>query len=85
MSPSEIEELIEDEPFRPFRITVNSGDQFVINNRHRVFISGLSLVAGLSDDPDDRMGKRLKLISIPNISLVEYIDPHQPKNRRRRR
>jgi hypothetical protein len=85
MSPSEIEELIEDEPFRPFRVTVTSGDQFVINNRHRVFISGLSLVAGLSDDPDDRMGKRLKPISIPNISVVEYIDPNQPKNRRRRR
>ena len=85
VSPDEIDSLIEGEPFHPFRVTLAGGDQFVINNKHRVFTSGLTLVAGLADDPNDRHGKQLKLISIPNIVLVEQIDPNRPPNRRRRR
>jgi hypothetical protein len=85
MSPSEIDELIEVDPFHPFRVTLASGDQYVVNNRFRTFISGLSLVVGLADDPEDRMDKRLKLISIPNIVMAELINLNQPPHRRRRR
>ena len=85
MSPDEMDVLIEGEPFRPFRVTLASGDQFVINNRHRVFTSGLTLVAGLADDPNDRRGKQLKLISIPNIVMVEHVEGNRPPDRRRRR
>ena len=85
MSPSELDELIEAEPFRAFRVTLASGHEYIVNNRFRTFISGLSLVVGLSDDPNDRMGKRLKLISIPNIVMAEMIDSSQPPHRRRRR
>jgi len=85
MSPSEIEEILYEEPFRPFRVTLASGDQYVINNRQRTIISGLSLVVGLNDDPKARTGTRLKLISIPNIVLAEHIDPTRRNGRRRRR
>ena len=85
MSPSELEEILYQEPFRPFRVTLASGDQFDVNNRLRAMISGLSLVVGLNDDPEARSGVRLKLISIPNIVMAEHIDPRRGGNGRQRR
>lgn len=85
MSPTDLEEILYEEPFRPFRVTLASGDQFVVNNSKRAMISGLSLVVGLNDDPDARTGQRLKILSIPNIVMAEHLDPHKPPNGRRRR
>jgi hypothetical protein len=84
MSPSELEEILYEEPFRPFRVTMASGDQYLVNNPKRALISGLSIVVGLNDDPDSRVGNRLKIISIPNILMAEQIDPDRPSGRRRR-
>jgi hypothetical protein len=84
MSPADVEEILYEEPFRAFRVTLASGDQYVVNNRQRALISGLSLVVGLNDDPKARTGTRLKIISIPNIVMAEHIDPRRPGNGRRR-
>jgi hypothetical protein len=85
MSTTEIEEIVFADPFRPFRVTMSSGDEFIIPNRHRVMISGLSLVIGLNEDPNARSGTRLKLISIPNITVAEQLDGLPPAGRRRRK
>jgi hypothetical protein len=85
MGPAEIEELLYEEPFRPFRVTVASGDQFIVNNARRAIISGLSLAVGLHDDPNARSGTKLKIISIPNIVIAEHIDRMPPNGRRRRK
>lgn len=52
MSTTEIEEIVYADPFRPFRFTLSSGDQYVVPNRDRVMISGLSLVIGFERRPD---------------------------------
>ena len=85
MGPGELEEILYEEPFRPFRVTMASGDQYVVNNPRRALITGLSLVVGVNDDPDARIGNRLKIISIPNIVMAEQIDPRRPNGRRRGR
>lgn len=85
MSPSEVEEILYEEPFRAFRVTLASGDQFIVNNRQRALISGLSLVVGLNDDPSARTGTRLKIISIPNIVMAEHVDPRRRGNGRQRK
>lgn len=85
MSPSDLEEILYEEPFKPFRVTLASGDRYVIDNRLRAMISGLSLVLGLNDDPAARTGTQLKLISIPNIVMAEQIDPRRPPEGRRPR
>ncbi len=84
MSPSDLEEILYEEPFRPFRVTLSSGDQYVVNNSKRAMIAGPSLVVGLHADPTSRVGTRLKLIPIPNIVMAEHIDPQPPRGRRRR-
>ncbi|HZL34692.1 MAG TPA: hypothetical protein VFC78_05230 [Tepidisphaeraceae bacterium] len=85
MGPGEIEEILFEEPFRPFQVTLASGDRFIVNNPRRAIISGLSLVLGLHDDPAARSGSRLKIISIPNIVMAEHIDRPPPPGRRRRK
>ena len=85
MSTTEIQEIVYADPFRPFRVTLSSGDQFVVPNRDRVMLSGLSLVIGLNDDPKARSGTRLKLVSIPNITIAEQLDGIPPNGGRRRR
>ena len=82
MSPSDLEEILYEEPFRPFRVTMASGDEYVVNNSKRAIISGLSLVVGLNDDPTARIGNRLKIISIPNIVMAEHIDRRRRNGRR---
>jgi hypothetical protein len=84
MSPTDLETMIFDEPFRPFRVTLSGGDQYDVNNVDRVMLVGLVMAVGLNDDPQSRIGTRLKLISIPNIVTAEHIDPTRPRGRRRR-
>jgi hypothetical protein len=84
MSPTELEEILFEEPFRPFRVTMASGDQYIVNNPRRAMINGLSLVVGLHDDPHSRIGQRLKIISIPNIVMAEHVEPGRSNGRRRR-
>jgi hypothetical protein len=84
MSPSDLEETIYGEPFVPVRLTLASGDQVIIDNPRRAVISGLTLAYSLADDPASRIGKQLKLISIPNIVLVEPVNPRHRRNGRRR-
>jgi hypothetical protein len=83
MGPSEVEDLLSKEPFVPLRITVASGDQVVVDNPRRTLIDGLSLYYSMSDDPASRIGKGLKIISIPNIVLVEPINFGPRRNGRR--
>jgi hypothetical protein len=84
MSPNDLEEVLHEEPFRPFRVTLASGDQYVVNNPRRAIMAGPALVVGLQDDPASRVGARLKIISIPNIVMAEHIDPTKPNGSRRR-
>jgi hypothetical protein len=84
MSPSGLEEQIYREPFLPLRLTLASGDQVILDNPRRVMMTGLELYYLLADDPDSRIGKRVKIISIPNIVLVEPVSP-RPRNGRGRR
>jgi hypothetical protein len=85
MGPSEVEEILFDEPFVPLRITVAGGDQIVVDNPRRALLSGLSLYYGIADNPESRHANRVKIISIPNIVLIERIDTHPRRNGRRRR
>jgi hypothetical protein len=84
MSPTDLEERIYREPFVPLRLTLASGDQVVIESSQRVLMDGRAIYYLISDDPASRIGKRVKLISIPNIVLVESVTNGRHKGRRRR-
>lgn len=83
MSPSEVEELLDQEPFHPLRITLASGDQIIVREEHHPIVSGLSLVLS-SEAVAGRVTAGPRLVSIPNITLVDPFQGRPPTTRRRR-
>jgi hypothetical protein len=84
MSPSELAELFEQNPDRAFRITLSSGDVVDVKNPRRTLIDNIMLYVSQSDDPRARVGQSTRIISIPNIAIIEPADPRKPEGRRRR-
>ena len=70
MGPSEIQELLDSEPFVPLRLTLSSGSVVELHQRESLNLVGLSLSVlddALAGQP------RLRFISIPNIAMAEPI------------
>ena len=82
MSPSELEEYINQDPMPTLRLTLASGDQLLIRHEDRSFISGLVLT--IPGTMRGRFAGGPRLVSIPNIVLVEP-SPERPGTTRRRR
>jgi hypothetical protein len=83
MSPSELADLFENHPNTPFRLTLSSGDVVDVDNPSRTIFQSLALYIGQSDDPESRFAKRVRVVSVPNIALVEPME-RRPRGRRRR-
>jgi hypothetical protein len=86
MSPSDLETILHREPKVPLRFTLASGDQIVVDNPAKTLIAQYELIFTLPS-PDAPHGY-VKFISIPNITMVERLDPRRPQNghsRRRRK
>jgi len=83
MSPSDLEQFIERTPVPTLRLTLSSGDQLIIGEDDRPFLEGLTLVLR-GQSADDRTVGPSRLVSVPNIVLVEPM-PRRPGTTRRRR
>jgi hypothetical protein len=82
MSPDELDQYVSQEPMPTLRLTLNSGDQIVIRQQDRPIVSGLTLVLRGLETDRHTLGHRL--VSVPNIALVEPILDRPPAGRRRR-
>jgi hypothetical protein len=85
MSPTDLDDILKEQPLTPWRLTLSSGDEVIIDNPERTLIAGLSLFIGVADDPHARVGQRVRIVSIPNINLIERIEGPRRNGRRRRR
>jgi hypothetical protein len=83
MSPSELEEMLDELPFRPVRLTLTSGDQVLIERREYALLNGLSVVLLSGISAGARFALDYRLISVPNIVIAARAD--RPLRRRRRR
>jgi hypothetical protein len=72
MGPSELEEVLDFQPFQPFRLILASGDVIDALRRPGVNVTGLSLAV---EETTAAGARRLRLISIPNIVLLEPLPP----------
>ncbi|HXE54808.1 MAG TPA: hypothetical protein VN541_17440 [Tepidisphaeraceae bacterium] len=66
MRPDHIRELLERNPFIPFRIQLSSGDQIDITQRHSVAVMRMEIFVVLPDD-------RWKFISLRQIASIETL------------
>jgi hypothetical protein len=64
------------------RLTLSSGDQILVRDVDRPLVTGLTLI--LRGPEDDRMALSHRLVSIPNIAMVELISDRPKPSRRRR-
>lgn len=85
MSPSDLADLFDNNPNKVYRLTLCSGDQVIVKNPRLTLFDSLQLFIGQTDDPTARVGQRTKIVSIPNIAMVEEVDPRLPANGRGRR
>lgn len=83
MGPGELEEYIAEEPFRPIRIVLSSGDRLLIKQRSEALVSGFSLYLGRSST-DARVPGYFRVVSLPNIAYVERAEGMPSRGRRRR-
>jgi hypothetical protein len=85
MSPSDIEEFFQKNPEQPMRLTLSSGDQVIVQYPDRVTFYGLELHFSTNFVPGSRIGRHLRIVSIPNIALIEPLDTRRNNGGRRRR
>jgi hypothetical protein len=78
VSTSDLDDYLNRKPIPTLRLTLSSGDQLVIRDEDRPFTEGLVLIlpGARPDGP--------RLISVPNIVLVEPVSSAPPIGRRRR-
>ena len=82
VSPSEIEEILSYRPLQPLRVVLTSGDEMIVREQDKPFISGLCLVLrGVA--LREEILARSRLLSIPNIALIEPVPPRQGGRRTR--
>ncbi len=84
MTSTELYEIFENQPDTGFKLTLSSGDVVEVDNPRRTIIRELALYIGQADDPTSRFAQRIRVVSIPNIALVEQIDPRRHRGRGRR-
>jgi hypothetical protein len=82
MSPSEVEDLIYRDPFKPLVFIMASGDRVVMRTREGVSIDGLSIVINKGGG---RISESVRLVSIPNIAIIDQYESIMPPEMRRRR
>jgi hypothetical protein len=70
MGPSDIQEVFDFDPFTPVRLTLASGDVVELRQREGLTITGLTLSVA---DTNTHGQPRLRLVSVPNICLLEPI------------
>jgi hypothetical protein len=82
VSPSDLEEYIAQRPLPTMRLTLSSGDQLIIGEEDTPILEGLTLVLR-GRTVSGRVTSHPRLVSVPNIVLVEPVD--RPAGTRRRR
>lgn len=88
MSPSEIEDILAMQPFKPLRFTLSSGDKLVVDQQFKAMVAPggeVYLFPRNEEDPAER--RRLRVLSSVNIAMIERLEsvPPAPTSRRRRR
>ena len=84
MSPSDLDDILRQAGSHPLRLTLSSGDQLIVERPDLVAIGDYTLAFAADFEPGQRVGRRMRTVSIPNIALVERVT-HRNGGRRRRK
>lgn len=81
--PIEIEDFLGLRPMPQPRLTLASGDQLIVTRDGEPFCFGLALILR-GERERQRITSASRVISVPNIVLLEPLSPRMPQGRRSR-
>jgi len=86
MSSSELEEYLQGHQDDRLRLVMSSGDEMIIEEPRKTLIDGLTLHIQMYGNWTLREAPRVRIVSIPNINIIEPIrrGPNGRRPRRRR-
>lgn len=83
MSPSDLEEMLLENPDKAHRLTLASGDEVIVPNARSAAIEGISLRILGYVAADRLLARKSRLVSIPNIVMAQVVDDRPPRRRRK--
>lgn len=75
LHPSALRSLMGAQPFRPFRIVLNSGRAYEVKHPEWVHLGKSWLQIFEPDEPGDEFPNRFQLISLMLMEHTEFIEP----------
>ncbi len=76
MRPDDVFQYTRAEPFRPFRMVMNSGRAYEVFHPEMVRVARTSVVVFFADRPEDPV-ERFELVSLVLIGRIEFIEVAQ--------
>jgi hypothetical protein len=71
MTAEEISKVAYQEPFKPFRMTLVTGESIEIKRRLRTTVAWDRVVLGVDEDPETGLARRMRMIALRDIVKVE--------------
>jgi hypothetical protein len=84
LHPDLLRNLLRAQPFRPFRIVMNSGQTYDIRHPEWVVVGRSFVTIHESDDPKTGIADRFFLVSSMLMEHTEFLDGPTPRRRRSR-
>jgi hypothetical protein len=73
MTAEEIRRIAYQEPFKPFRVRLTTGESIEIRRTLRTTVAEDRLVLGVNEDPKTGIAQRMRMIPLTKVAAVEEI------------
>jgi hypothetical protein len=73
MTADEIRRIAYQEPFKPFRVRLTTGESIEIRRTLRTTVADDRLVLGVNEDPKTGVAQRMRMIPLTKVAAVEEI------------
>jgi len=74
MTADDIRRIAYQRPFRPFRVTLASGEFIDIRRTLRTTVAEDRILFGLDEDPETRVAKRLRIVALRDVAAVTPLE-----------
>jgi hypothetical protein len=78
MTVQTFRDLLEQTPFKPFRLVMSSGQTYDVRHPEMAFLSRTSIYVGV-DEADDGIPAEFRICSFLHVTAVEPVDAAEAK------
>jgi len=79
MKVKDIEQYVTRQPFQPFRLVLDTGEQVTVRNPRKALLSGKTIVVvGVSRTGSDAAGtEKLRMVRVDNIISAQHVSANE--------